>query len=251
MIQTTIGPGQPVAGSYTYEPALISADGALLNTHLISATAGTIDGLPNGSSTENFSIANFSYTTPAIPFAKYYGQWTSIGIDNTFRARTAGNGPIAFTHSVTTSNWFPNKLAPPADSTYPKIYNDLGVENSFSYVKAATAAQAIRNMVFYLDVDNDHLPLRELIINWGDGAQQKIEEDKGEGKGRNDSPPCEQRPWTASNPCDKKKFIYNHTFQNTKTVSFDGREVCITAMDNWEQTTRVCGTLKAPVTETD
>jgi|GEM_PF-1850422 len=228
-----LGDGPGFSGEI--DPGIFDYISRTLNTP-IATTETAIDALANGASIENFNVDNFDYgttaqpiSTPPIPFTRVYGDWTS-GMP-TLRVFSATIGK-------TFPYWFP-ATTHPRPVWYPEIFDEHRTENRFSYEKTTTAAPIIQ-MKFYVDVNEDQLPLRSLSINWGDGTNNSLQDDKGDGVGIGDLPPCAA---ITVDPCSNKKFEVKHVFRNNK---IDGNVVCIEAMDNWERTTKACNTLLVP-----
>ncbi len=202
---------------------------------ILPVTETNLDSLSDGGSKKNFDIAAFNYANPSIPFAKYYGDWTLSGTDGTTLPLSVGTG-----------SWFPNRPPP----SYPNIYDEDGVANRFSYVK--TQAGPIIELRFYVDVENDHLPIRGISIDWHDTTDltkkiDKLPEDFGDGKGSNELPPCGiASSNTTTPPCttlNTKKFVIGHRFKD-KQQSIDDSTVTIKVKDNWGEITWVKGVLQ-------
>jgi hypothetical protein len=177
----------------------------------------------------NINIADFNYANPSIPFTRVYDDRTSSGV-------SGATGKFSTTTGAVAPRWFPAS-ASPRPVNYPFILNATGTPGSFTFEKAVTGAKKI-GIKFYIDTNNDQLPLRTLNIDWGDGEDgsnlQKIQRDGGDGRG------ISELPWSVG----ATAFEMNHVFVDERERV--NHTICIEVMDNWERSTRVCGDLNCP-----
>lgn len=221
-------------------PPLWDDTNATYNLFLSDFDKSILNTLAPGTTVSNFNADDFDYASHPIPFAKVYEDASSSGVPGS-------SGRFRATEGKTAPRWF-NDAAWPV--RYPGIYNKEGAADSFSWIKIGAASAPIVKIEFYVDVDNDQLPLRYVTLSSSDVNPEDsynvfpILPVKDEGDGYKDQPPCTSSE-PSETPCKNPKFALNsYTFRNSK---IDGNRVCIEAMDNWSRKTKICKTLKLPI----
>ncbi|MBI4272976.1 hypothetical protein HY621_03940 [Candidatus Uhrbacteria bacterium] len=92
---------------------------------------------------------------------------------------------------------------------------------------------------FWVDVpNNDQLPLRKIIVDWGDGRRYEYTNSNKEGSGKNERPGPAVNGTTTNS--DDLPFEFSHIYGDGKP---NGKHICIYTMDNWEAKAATCGTV--------
>jgi len=194
--------------------------------------------------------------------AKPYGdfQYYKFGdyVNRAFSSLAPGDTAYDSAANALRSFWNTSKTN--AQASAPVIYRayqntESGHESEYSFlppipslplsVKAGISAggftfehnkRAIYQNVkirFYVDVGDDQLPMRKLIVDWGDYVSNRsvLEDKNDENTGKKDN------PGTATFTTTAPPYTFSHMYRDTPV----GKTICIYAMDNWEAKSAVCG----------
>ncbi len=116
--------------------------------------------------------------------------------------------------------------------TYERLAaNQFTFESGRLYQKAA-----IR---FYLNVEQDQLPVRKLIVSWGDGGSRHLKfADTQLGAGRT-ARGCTDADAIDNGTCNELPYQATHVYKSSPI----GKKICVYAKDNWGRSSQVCGTI--------
>ena len=93
------------------------------------------------------------------------------------------------------------------------------------------------NISFWINADNDQLPLRKIIVDWGDGVKRRLSytDSNPEGTGKN-----EREGPAIGVATDDLPFEFSHIYGDGNPK---GKHICLYTMDNWEAKAATCGTV--------
>ncbi|MBI2484321.1 hypothetical protein HYV71_04015 [Candidatus Uhrbacteria bacterium] len=188
------------------------------------------------------SAANLQSST----FGKVYEKWDWNGSQYEKVAWPNTNGAFAGSQgSVLQSIWDTSKTS--AQANRPTIYNvsasstewfKRGAADQFTFEHNKRTIYQKVAIQFYVDANPDQLPLRKIIVDWGDypSSRDELVNSDTEGTGKNHRP----GPIAYSNTAADKPFLMNKVYRDTPV----GKTICVYVMDNWEAKSAVCGTIE-------